>query len=287
MTVRNEEAERAFRAAIKLQEKLATDFPAVSQYRADLAHSHNQLGGWLAKQGRSADAEAAFRAALKPQEQLVADFPTVLAYSQDLGLTYMCLAKLYLERDSTAGLEWSAKAIHTLNGVLAKDEHIVAARGFLGTVYYERGRYFYVHQRYAEAVPDLGRAIELTDQESKRDYIRVRRADALVRTGQTAQAVAEADSLTQGNNVPGDTLYTAAWIYALASAALKDNNQQAENYAVKAIALLRRAQAAGFFQEPARVADFKKNTDFDALRSRADYQRLIHELEETMHQGGK
>jgi hypothetical protein len=72
---------------------------------------------------------------------------------------------------------------------------------------------------------------------AERDYYRVHRAYVLFQTGQTAQAIAEADSLTQGNNVPGDTLYRAACTHALAAAALDHNSQQAESHAVEAVAL--------------------------------------------------
>jgi tetratricopeptide (TPR) repeat protein/serine/threonine protein kinase len=288
-TGRHEEAETAYRAALKLQEPLVADFPTKSQYRQELATTRNELGINLISRGRRAEAETAFRAALTLREQLVADVPTVLDYAVDLGVTYACLAKLKLQQtkgESAEGFEWSTKAIHTLSAVLAKNEHQLKARKFLIAAHRDRIWALLQLRQYAEALPDFDRGIELAEG-SECDDFRLHRAFALVRTGQTARAVAEADSLTQGNNVPGGTLYDAACIYALASAALKDNSQQAENHAVQAITLLGRAQAAGVFQDPARVTHLKQNTGFDNLRSRADYQRLIQELEKSTRQGGK
>jgi serine/threonine protein kinase/tetratricopeptide (TPR) repeat protein len=287
-TGRAVEAESAFRAALTFGEQQVAKFPAKPEYRQQLATTYYVLGVGLVLLGRVAEAETAFRTALKLQEQLVADFPTVLDYAVDLGATYFCLGALKLEEskgESAAAFEWLAKAIDTLSAALAKDPHHAKARKFLRMAYRQPIGPRYNRHQYAEALPDLDRAIELAEG-SERDELRVFRADALFRTGRTAQAIAEADSLTQGNNVPSETLYMAACIYALASAALKDNSQQAENHAIKAIALLGRAQATGYFQEPGRIAHLKQDTDFDQLRSRGDYQRRIQELEKA-HQKGK
>jgi serine/threonine protein kinase len=284
------EAEAEFRAALSIQERLAADFPATAPYRQHLACMHNDLGVQLVMLGSPAAAETSFRAALKVQEQLVADFPTVLDYAADLGRTYYFLGKLELEQtkgESAEGFEWLAKAIHTLSAVLAKDAHHVNARKFLCMTYRERIAALYNHRHYAEALPDIDRFIELLAEGAERDEFRARRAYAWFRTGRTAQAVAEADSLSQAKNLPGEALGIVAGIYALAFAALSEKSQQAENYAVKAIALLRRAQAAGFFQDPVRIAETKQATDFDTLRSRGDYQRLMQELEKKTHQKSK
>ena len=59
------EAEAAYRAALALQEQLAADFPAVPDYRQDLASSHNNLGvAARTTSGKRPEAEAAYRAAL-------------------------------------------------------------------------------------------------------------------------------------------------------------------------------------------------------------------------------
>jgi serine/threonine-protein kinase len=64
------DAEAAYRAALALRERLAADFPAVPEYRRDLATSHNNLGNLLRGRGQAGAAEAAFRAALAAQERL-------------------------------------------------------------------------------------------------------------------------------------------------------------------------------------------------------------------------
>jgi serine/threonine protein kinase len=283
------DAATEFRSTLKLREQLVAASPSVPRYRESLAISYHDLGVLLVLLGRRAEAETCFRAALKLREELIADFSTVLDYAVDLGITYYCLGKLQLEQtkgEPATAFESLAQAIHTLSTVLAKDEHHPKARKFLIAAHRDRiGARLQRHQ-YAEALPDFDHAIELAEG-TERDYFRVHRAITLLRTGQTAEAVDAADSLTQGKNLTGEVLYNAACFYALASAARTHNRQQTESHAAKAITLLRRAQAAGYFQDAGRVGDLKQDTDFDTLRSRGDYQRLIQELEKKTHQAGK
>jgi hypothetical protein len=91
--------------------------------------------------------------------------------------------------------------------------------------------------------------------------------------------VAEANALTEGKDVPGPTLYDAACVCALAAASAKDDAKLSEQYAGRAVALLRRAQKAGYFKQPAKIADMKKDSDLRALRTRPDYRDLLKELE--------
>jgi hypothetical protein len=45
------------------------------------------------------------------------------------------------------------------------------------------------------------------------------------------------------------------------------------------VELLRKAQAAGYFQDPGRLARMKDEKDFGPIRSRPDFQKLLVELE--------
>jgi hypothetical protein len=52
----------------------------------------------------------------------------------------------------------------------------------------------------------------------------------------------------------------------------------AERYAVSALELLARAQAAGFFNEAANVAQLGTDTDLSALRDRNDFRKFVEEV---------
>jgi hypothetical protein len=90
--------------------------------------------------------------------------------------------------------------------------------------------------------------------------------------------VAEVETLARDAALPGPQLCTAAGVCALASAAAKDVGQR-EVWAGRALALLHRAAAAGFFKDPAKVERLRQAADLEPLRSREDFRKFVAELE--------
>jgi tetratricopeptide (TPR) repeat protein len=84
-TGRVAEAEKAYRQALQLYERLVAEHPQVPQYRQELAMTHNNLGVLLKATGRADEAEKAHRQALQLRERLVAEHPQVVGYKVDLG----------------------------------------------------------------------------------------------------------------------------------------------------------------------------------------------------------
>jgi tetratricopeptide (TPR) repeat protein len=251
----------------------------VPRYRKDLANSHNSLGSLLRDLGQRSEAETAYRAALRIQEQLAADFPLVPQYRIGLGLSFCNYGILLSEAGKQEpALEWYAKAIVTLTPVLEKDPRVVVAREFLRNSHWGRAETLYRLQRPAEAVRDWDRAIEL-DTGSQRNSLRLQRALSLVRGAEPARAVAEANDLAAAKEASDAVLYDGARVCSLASAERTADANMKDQYALQAVAFLRQAQAKGYFKDPARVEHLKKDTDLEPLRSRADYQQLLAELE--------
>jgi Flp pilus assembly protein TadD len=93
-TGRVAEAEKAYRQALQLYERLVAEHPQVPQYRQELATTHNNLGVLLQATGRVADAEKAYRQALQLRERLVAEHPQVPEYRQELATTHNNLGVL-------------------------------------------------------------------------------------------------------------------------------------------------------------------------------------------------
>jgi serine/threonine protein kinase/tetratricopeptide (TPR) repeat protein len=274
------EAEAEYGRALAIQEKLAADFPAVPEYRDYLARHHNNLGILLYELGKPTEAEAAYRRALAIQERLAADFPAVPAYRVGLAGTYVNFGILVSDRgESAAALDWYAKAIPLLEAVLAQDSRVAIAREFLRNAHRHRAVALRRLARHAVAVQDCDRALALDDG-SKRSVIRLERAKALsAQTGDHARAAAEAEELTRGDKVSGETLYAAAGVYAFSSAAVKDDEKRQESNAAQAVGLLRRAQAADYFRGGGHVEELKADPDFAALRGREEFQALLKELE--------
>jgi len=82
-------------------------------------------------------------------------------------------------------------------------------------------------------------------------------------------------------------LYTFAYVYSLCSSAAANDARLppaerarlADKYGVRAVELLRKAQAAGYFREPGRLAHMREDEDLDAIRTRPDFRRLLVEVE--------
>ena len=86
-TDKKSEAEAEYRKAIALRQKLADDYPAVTEFRSDLARSHNNLGVLLNETGRQSEAEAEYRKAIALHQKLADDNPAVTEFRLRLGNT--------------------------------------------------------------------------------------------------------------------------------------------------------------------------------------------------------
>jgi serine/threonine-protein kinase len=266
------EAEADYRRAIDQLRQLADEAGDVPEYRNRLAIGHTNLGNLLRELGQRPAAEAAYRQAVTLQEPLAAGAGGS-AYAIDLGkTTYNLGAFLSDSGDPQGSLEWYAKAIATLQPTPAPDPESREVRLVLGLAHQGRANALGLLGQHVDALPDWDRAIALSDP-PERVNLRLSRACALARAGRPAGAVAEAEALA-GADAPGGILYDAACVYALASAAVRDDGPLAERHAVRAVALLRRA----FARDYADVASLLSDGDLDVLRRRCDYTDLLWEL---------
>src|SRR5207244_194970 len=93
-------------------------------------------------------------------------------------------------------------------------------------------------------------------------------------------AADEADDLGRPAPLPGGVLYSLSCIHALNAASasrdalrpLPEREKRGEEYAGQAIALLRRAAAAGLFRNSGLLAYLDRDIDLAGLRDRADYR---------------
>jgi serine/threonine-protein kinase len=255
VTGQAQEAERALRDALKLQQQLAADFPGVPEYRRDLATSHNNLGILLRKIGRAQDAERAYRDALKLRQQLATDLPTVPDYRNELAGTMVNLAIL-----------------------LRLSKELGPARQLL-----------------EQAVPHHRAALQANPRNPLyREFFRNNRvglAETLVELGEHAAAANTADQLIQAAVDPAGDFYDAACIFARCSSLAERDSalselqrkEQVQAYADRAMTTLQQAVQKGY----KNAAHMKKDGDLDPLRSRADFQKLLTELEARAHSEAK
>jgi serine/threonine-protein kinase len=276
------EAEAVFRRARDVQQQLADDFPGLPELRQELAGSHNNLGILLYGLGKRAEAEEAFRQSLSLLERLAAEFPSVPDYAVELGRGYANFGKVVGETGQVAAsVDWFARACTTLRPVVAKEPRLVEARRDLRTAYWGRANALAQLNRHAEAAADWEQAVALNDEKPYASGLRLQWAFSLARAGRPTQATAAIEELLRSGNADAGTLYDAACVYAVAAAHAEKqspphtNSLRAEQYARRAVALLRQAVAKGYRDS----AHLKKDPDLDPLQPRADFQQLLGELD--------
>jgi tetratricopeptide (TPR) repeat protein len=269
------EAESAFRDALRIQERLADQFADNLGYRTALARTQYKFAMFLAENRTSIEVESAYRDALPILEKLVADFPNDAVGAVDLGGNYCNFANVLRDSGKVAeSLDWYARAVLVLEQVLEKDNRLVRARQFLRNTHACRAVALEDLNRFADAVNDLDRAVELDDKPG-RALFRCHRASCLARAGEHAKAYAEANDLADGKDLSATTLYNLACVCSIAATAAKEDAKLAEQYQARSLELLRQAVAMGYND----VQKIKVDKDLDALRSRDDFKNLMAELE--------
>jgi serine/threonine-protein kinase len=238
---------QALQKALAIRQKLADASPAVSELQFDLAWGHIQIGDVLSRTGKPEEAREAYLKALAINQKLSDANPTVLGYQRDLGRAHKQLGWL-LSRQKRF-----AEAFTSIDAGLA------------------------ILQKLTEAGPKSPEyASLLADGHGCRGW-------AMVRSGQPSKAAADLRRAVElwakvPGPDPGDQFERSRALALLAgldgetkSGVMKD---EAAMFADQAVASLRDAISAGW-DRPSEL----KEPDFDALRGRDDFKKLLAELE--------
>jgi tetratricopeptide (TPR) repeat protein len=302
LTKQSADAEGHYEKAAAIWEDLVARFPAFPEYRSKLAHCAEELGDLLYQRQEEADGRDHYFKAHAIFERLAAEFPAAESYPIDLAASY-CNYAGKLDR-AEAMVEWFTKAVAVLERVLKANPTSPSARKFLVTNLHNRGRMYAQLLRYADAIPDFDRAIEIAGLPSSdllaQDHLtelRWSRADALARLGATDKAVREVEDLVkslEGGGANADEAtppffrfdlgelarrkqrgrdeqyYLGACIFAV-SAAKSGDAALAVTYADRAVGLLQKSVDAGWDN----LEHTKTDPDLAGLRDRADFKRLL------------
>jgi serine/threonine-protein kinase len=288
-------ARRSYERARDIGERLVARHPKAAAYRRYLAATYDSLGLLCSEEAKPAGALRSWQRARDLYRKLAADHPGVSQYRVRLAHVYSNLGVLHGERGRPAErLASYAMAIALLEPLVRRQPPAVAARHPLRQCYLKRAEVLAQRGRHAEAARDWGRAAEL-DAGPEALHFRVQRALELALAKDHARATAEAEDLARAPQLPGNVLYDLACVFSLSSAAVRadaqlpaaEQNKRAETSAARAIALLGRARVAGFFEEAEMVRNLKKDPDLDPLRARADFKKLLADLENEAKAGRK
>ncbi len=280
------EAESYFRDALRLLESLTETHATRPDLREGLAVIDVDLGQLYHRTAQTEKAAAAYQRALALLEPLAQDHPRLTDLAIQQCTAYRGMGDLMSQDRPAVALGWFTHAVAVGERARAQAPANVHVREALGNAYFARA-YAWCHlHRFDEAVPDWERALVLAKGQ-RAATIQLTRAALLAQVGQHAPVIEQVERVLGSVPLDGANLYNAACVYALASAAVRrdaqfpalDREQWAEHYARRALALLRQAQAAGFFAAAANREFLRNEQNVHALRTRADFAKWLADLE--------
>jgi tetratricopeptide (TPR) repeat protein len=265
--------------AVDTFERLAADHPDVPAHRLDLAGACSNLALILHVAGKLTEEEELLRKAVRLGEALVREHPYAIDYVAELGSFEANLGQCLRDQKKTDdALAAYVKAINRLEELLKVQPRHGTARMFLGNAYAGRARTLSWANRHAEALPDWDKAVALAGGPRKR-FLQLNRATSQLAVGDYAMVVEQVSAMAADPTATPDDVYNAACNVAQAADLVKkadklppaDRDRQADEYAARAVGLLRRAAERGFRD----VEHLKADKDLDGLRGRDDYKALL------------
>jgi tetratricopeptide (TPR) repeat protein len=294
-------AEKHLRQAVEQAELLVQKHPSSPERECLLASAHAHLGQVLFVQNRVAEAAAELDRAwarLGPKDgkppRSAAEYPAtralVLAYRGGSALRQGQLKEAEpLLRDGVAAYE---QLVELAPQFFPHRLQLVQALTYQAMLYEKTGRPVLAEASWQKAV-DAGeqtaRALPaLPWLAALADNPRVQRWLLGVGRGEYAPIMAEVRRQAARPNLQGPYAYNLACVSAQAAAAARSDERvpsaeraaRVEEYARGAMALLARAQTAGYFHQPGALAHTRTDSDLDPLRQREDFRQWLSRLEQ-------
>jgi tetratricopeptide (TPR) repeat protein len=280
------EAEAAYKKALVMNEQLLRDHPDAVEVQRNLGHNYNNLGLLYWRYGQHDKAEAAYQQSLTHKEALLRNYPNVVAFMREVASSYGNIATVVRKRSPKESLDWAGRSIRILESALQEDARDVDVRMGLFDTLMGRAYAFRRLTQLEDAAKDWRRALDVSEGQPHIN-MRLYRPLILVFLAEHARAAAEIEVLVSEGRAQGPNLNMFAEVYSLGSAAAAkdtripaaEREKLADQYGGRAVELLRMARAAGYFRNPAKVANLAENKDLDAISARPDFKELLGELQ--------
>jgi serine/threonine-protein kinase len=286
-----QEAEAAYRRAIALHAALARDFPREPDHRFDLVIHHDNLARLLAGRGRLTEAVAAGKEALRLAEGLVKEHPTHEPYRTARADAHFRLAIVAESGERPQDGEKDLRTALTQYEELAADFPLTArypniagsTLNNLALRHRARGQLAEAHALLERALARQQQALALSPGNGKflaslRTHYYNLLGVHLDRKDHAAAATTAAALVRAQPEHPGALAEAGAALAGCAALVSADatlpaarRTATARSHADEAVALLRRAVAAGFSDWEALVSEER----WASLRGRADFDRLV------------
>ena len=285
----------AYERALAIRQKLAETNPAVTDFQSELAQSHTDIGNFQLQAGKPVAALAAYEEALVIRQKLADANPTVTHYQLAVAQSCFYIGDLCSQtRKPAEALAAYEQALAICQKLADANPSVPQFQRALVSCHNNIGSLHARQKRYADAFTALGRALaiggklthdypKITDYASGLAYSHAYRGWARIYAGQPAEAAADLrQALEQWAKHPTpsiDTRFERCRSLALLAGLGGDATSgvtadEAATFADQAVAALRDTVNAGWAQP-----DELKEPDFDLLRSREDFKKLLAELE--------
>ncbi|MGO9921386.1 MAG: hypothetical protein ACLQIB_42680, partial [Isosphaeraceae bacterium] len=284
------------RSALAIWQKLVAENPAVTQFRSGLAASHLALGRQLCTAGRPADAEAEYEKALAILEKLVDENPAVTQFRSGLAEGHRGLGTLLLQTGEPRRAEAECRKGLALTEVLVADNPtsltirnaIPFHRYHLADVLRSLGRMVEAKDLYDRAIAhaeppflknstDPEYAAQLMSAVWRRALTRRELGDPAGAAGDARRAVRLCEVLPpRYSHYLVETVCAHAALAAMAGQVGSGVSAAEGNEAARqAMEWLGRAVAVGY----RNANQLRVESALDPLRDRADFKKLMAELE--------
>ena len=286
---------KEFQEAVEIQQRLADAYPAVVEFQSDLALSHYDIGLLLSKTGKPVEGLRECQKALAIRQKLADANPAVSAFQQDLAWSHLYIGDLLRDaRKLTEALKEYLNGLAIMQKLAEANPTIPEYRSDLARGYYRTGSVLARQGRLEDAISshDKGQALlqQLVDAHPENarytqfmGYSHTFRGAAHLRAGHHAEAATDlrrALDLHARNKTPDiEDRFERSRVLALLATLAADGKSgvtaaEGATFADQAVAALRDAVQAGWGQY-----DELKEPDFDALRGRDDFKKLLAELD--------
>jgi tetratricopeptide (TPR) repeat protein len=294
-TGKPQEALTEWRKALAINQKLAVAHPAAPQFQRALASTHMNIGNLLSQMGKLEEVLPEFQHVLAIRQKLANANRAVLDLQSDVADSHSSIGYL-LSRigKPTEALQSHQQAIAIRQKLADANPAAIKFQRGLAQSHNLLGRVLAGQKQFADAFTALDASLAIRQRLAKADprnteyatdlgYSHAYRGWALVRSGQQSQAVADlrqaaeiwataAAPNTETRFERSRALALLAGLGGETKSGLTD--AEAGAFADQAVAALRDAINAGW-----NWPDELKEPDFDALRSRADFKKLVTDLE--------
>jgi serine/threonine protein kinase/tetratricopeptide (TPR) repeat protein len=279
-------AEDCYTRALALREELLHRHPDNIAYGISQAESLCNLGLLHDQNGRRERAEAAYQQAASLFELQLAERAQNPEFLFALTAVYLNWGNLLKKtRGCDAALDLYTRAADLLEPVFSREPRHTGIRDQLLKSHAARAMAYYEMGRYADSVKDWDRVVELAE-EPKRARYRYNRAVVLALASDHARANADIQAVADRPEFSAGELYAMAVACAVSCRTARKDAQLSEaerdhlteDYGARAVALLRKAHAAGHFKERRKLLELFVDADLATLHSRPDFEQFLQEL---------